>query len=336
MAAHSHKGKTSEDHLDKRAVLDALGILPGQTILDAGCGYGYMAREFARALNGSGRVYALDSDGDAIAALRAGTEGTLIEPLESDVSRPTPLRSSSVDLIYLSMVFHGFSGDELTGFLAEARRLLKPDGRLAIVEVDKEETPYGPPLDLRFSPGELKREVGLPPGETVRVGHHHYMQIFKNSGTDINRQAPVQGAAEASIDAPPQVVWSTLADIESWTEWNSDVSRASLQGPPAAGTRFSWKAGGMPIESKLLDVAPPALLAWSGSTMGTRAIHVSRFTARDGGTWAVTEESFEGFLAWLLRGPLRRMLAGSLERGLNALKSESERRMRTSTGRVEE
>jgi hypothetical protein len=92
----------------------------------------------------------------------------------------------------------------------------------------------------------------------------------------------------------------------------------------------------MPIESKLLDVAPPALLAWSGSTMGTRAIHVSRSTARDGGTWAVTEESFEGFLAWLLRGPLRRMLAGSLERGLNALKSESERRMRTSTGRVEE
>jgi len=178
--AHSHKGKTSEDHLDKAAVLSTLGIVPGQTILDAGCGYGYMSREFARALKGRGRVYALDADGEAITQLRTEIEGTLIEALESNVTGPTPLKPSSIDLIYLSMVFHGFSSDEIPGFMAEAKRLLKPHGRLAVVEIDKVETPFGPPLHLRFSPEELKREVGLPPLKTVEVGPHFYMQIFEN------------------------------------------------------------------------------------------------------------------------------------------------------------
>jgi len=182
--AHSHKGKTSEDYLDKAAVLRTLGIAPGQTILDAGCGYGYMAREFSRALKGRGRVYALDADGEAIAELRAGTEGTLIEALESDVTGPTPLKPYSIDLVYLSMVFHGFSRVEILGFLAEARRLLKPRGRLAIVEIDKVETSFGPPLHLRFSPEELRQEVGLPPLETVEVGPHFYMQIFENCQAD--------------------------------------------------------------------------------------------------------------------------------------------------------
>lgn len=131
-------------------------------------------------MKGRGRVYALDADGEAIAELSAGTEGTLIEALESDVTRPTPLKPSSIDLVYLSMVFHGFSRVEIIGFLAEARRLLKPHGRAAIVEIDRVETSFGPPLNLRFSPEKLRREVALPPLETVKVGPHFYMQIFEN------------------------------------------------------------------------------------------------------------------------------------------------------------
>ena len=121
--------------------------------------------------------------GRRAAEIRAGTEGTLIEALESDITRPTPLRGSSIDLIYLSTVFHGFSRDEIPGFLAEVKRLLKPGGRLAIVEIDKVETSFGPPLHLRFSPEDLRREVGLPPLETVAVGPHFYMQIFGNCQT---------------------------------------------------------------------------------------------------------------------------------------------------------
>ncbi|MBN1864169.1 MAG: hypothetical protein JW808_04650, partial [Victivallales bacterium] len=44
---HHHRGKSSESLLDKAAILGALRIEPGQTVLDAGCGNGYMSKEFS-------------------------------------------------------------------------------------------------------------------------------------------------------------------------------------------------------------------------------------------------------------------------------------------------
>lgn len=44
---HHHQGKSSESLLDKAQILASLSITPGQVILDAGCGNGYMAKEFA-------------------------------------------------------------------------------------------------------------------------------------------------------------------------------------------------------------------------------------------------------------------------------------------------
>ena len=78
--AHHHRGRSSESLLDKSAILRELKLQPGQTVLDAGCGNGYMAREFSRVLKGTGRVYALDPDTEAIEALRAETADTNIEP----------------------------------------------------------------------------------------------------------------------------------------------------------------------------------------------------------------------------------------------------------------
>jgi ubiquinone/menaquinone biosynthesis C-methylase UbiE len=176
--AHHHRGKSSESYLDKDVILRALDIQPGQTLLDAGCGNGYMSREFARALGNDGRVVALDPDEEAIAALRPETDGTCIEPLVADITRPTPLADASVDLIYLATVLHGFSADQQTGFAREVARLLKPGGRLAIVEIVKRETPFGPPQDLRFSPEELQQALPFEPLKRVDVGEYFYLQLF--------------------------------------------------------------------------------------------------------------------------------------------------------------
>ena len=45
---HHHRGKSSESFLDKGVILRSLKITPGEMILDAGCGDGYMAKEFAK------------------------------------------------------------------------------------------------------------------------------------------------------------------------------------------------------------------------------------------------------------------------------------------------
>ena len=45
---HHHKGRSSERHLNRDIVLKELNIRSGQTILDAGCGSGYMSKEFSK------------------------------------------------------------------------------------------------------------------------------------------------------------------------------------------------------------------------------------------------------------------------------------------------
>jgi ubiquinone/menaquinone biosynthesis C-methylase UbiE len=97
-----------------------------------------------------------------------------------DITKSTHIEGASVDLIYLSTVLHGFSKEDIDGFQKEVKRLLKPNAILAIVEIKKEETPFGPPLDIRFSPDELKETITLNPKSLVEVGEYFYMMIFEN------------------------------------------------------------------------------------------------------------------------------------------------------------
>jgi len=175
---HSHRGKTTESFLDKDAVLFALAIKPGQTVLDAGCGNGYMSREFSRLVGSGGTVYALDVDDDGIAALGAVTAGTNIVAIVGDITGNTGLPASFIDLIYLSNVVHGFSSGQIPGFLEETGRLLSPGGKLAIVEIVKRPTPFGPPMERRLSPEDLQRLLGLVPLSTCDSGEYFYVQFY--------------------------------------------------------------------------------------------------------------------------------------------------------------
>ena len=134
---HCHRGKSSETFLNKPIILKALNILPGQIIVDAGCGNGYMSKEFSKTLKNTGKVYALDPDRKAIETLKEETKESNIEPIVADITKTIPVEESSTDLIYLSTVLHGFSEDERESFQKEAKRVLKPNARLAIVEIEK-------------------------------------------------------------------------------------------------------------------------------------------------------------------------------------------------------
>ena len=176
---HDHRGKTSESLVDKKEVLRVLDIKEGQTILDAGCGDGYMAKEFAERVESTGKVYALDVDEIAIENLRKTAGTDIIKPVIGDISTGTSLEESSMDLIYISNVLHGFSESQMAGFARETRRLLKTGGILAILELKKEEMPFGPPINIRLSPGELKEKLPLKPKDTIDIGNYLYLQLLE-------------------------------------------------------------------------------------------------------------------------------------------------------------
>ncbi len=180
---HEHKRKFTEGLLDNDRILDSLNIQAGQVIIDAGCGNGYMSKLFSKRVAGSGKVIALDPDAYVIDILKDECRNTNITALKADITQPTELEASSLDIIYLSTVFHGFSKDQIQGFVKEAGRLLKSGGTLAIVELEKRETPIGPPLNIRYSPAELKNAIPFPPGDTIQAGEFFYMQLFEYQQT---------------------------------------------------------------------------------------------------------------------------------------------------------
>jgi len=143
-----------------------------------------------------------------------------------------------------------------------------------------------------------------------------------------NEKAPAYTRQEAHINAPIQIVWSTLTDLKKWPEWNESVKEMRFQGQVAAGAEFRWKAGGMRISSRIEQITSPFVIVWSGRTMGIRAIHAWTFAEEKNGTQARTEESFEGVLVWLFARQMRKTLANALHQGLDALKREAEKRAR--------
>jgi len=175
---HHHRGKSSEHLFDKGAILAVIPVRSGHTVLDAGCGNGYMAKEFSKRIGGAGTVYALDPDERAIAALCEETSGTNVVPLVGDITRTTALPPSTCDLIYLSMVVHGFSPEQFRGFKTEVKRLLAPGGILAVLEIVKQDTPFGPPLNRRLSPKELEHALSLPVQATIEIGDYGYIELF--------------------------------------------------------------------------------------------------------------------------------------------------------------
>jgi len=174
-------GKFSEGLLNEKIILANLDICPGQTILDAGCGNGYMAKNFSELLGKTGKIYALDPDNQSIENLKIEVEKTNIEAFVGDITKPTKLKAASIDLAYLSTVFHIFTKSQIEGFLTEIKRILKPNARLAIVNIKKEDTAFGPPVAMRSSPEELRQKVSLLPKMLIEVNDYFYMQLFENS-----------------------------------------------------------------------------------------------------------------------------------------------------------
>ena len=117
-----------------------------------------------------------------------------------------------------------------------------------------------------------------------------------------------------------------MSDIDRWPSWSRDITAAKLEGALAPGTSFTWAAGPGTIRSTLIGVEPERMLAWTGSTMGIRAVHIWRIERRGDDTWLITEESWHGILASVLRGPMRKRLQASIDEGISYLKDEAERR----------
>ncbi|HSD10528.1 MAG TPA: methyltransferase domain-containing protein [Candidatus Binatia bacterium] len=118
-------------------LLAPANLASGQTVLDYGCGPGWMAIELARRVGAQGHVHAADVN-DAFLAL--AQEHAAAEEVRERMSfhllvdDRLPLGDASLDRVVSKNVFE-YVGD-LHATLLEMRRMLRPGGRLHVIDSD--------------------------------------------------------------------------------------------------------------------------------------------------------------------------------------------------------
>ena len=157
---HKHHGKSSSKFLSSDEILNEFNFKGNEVFLDAGCGDGYISIKAVEEYIPDGEVYAVDIHDESIESLNDYIKENNLENLSTIVADFTKgvcdVKDASVDVALMLNVFHGFTDDNQSDVIDELSRLIKDDGKIAIMDFKPIDMPIGPPTEIRISPSELE------------------------------------------------------------------------------------------------------------------------------------------------------------------------------------
>lgn len=176
-----------------RRVLDEAGLRAGTRVLEIGCGTGNLLL-LAHRLTPGVVTTGLDPDTDALdrAARKARRRGVDLQ-LDLGYADSLPYEDGSVDVVLSSLMLHHLPEAAKVPALREARRVLRPGGRLVVLDVDGEGHRHGPTWVRRHD----RREPGAAGAGSVPA-------LVRAAGLDVARVTPV-----ATLLGPAVVVTGT-------------------------------------------------------------------------------------------------------------------------------
>ena len=159
------------------STLEKLSLSSTDIVADIGCGIGYFTIPAARMVESENKVYALDTSDIMLEEVkkRMSAAGVLniiaIKTSEYDLKLP----NESVTFALIVNVLHEI--EDKVQFITEVRRILKPEGKIAIIEWEKENMEMGPPKEDRIGKDEtaaLLRSFGMIAGGTIQLANVFY------------------------------------------------------------------------------------------------------------------------------------------------------------------
>ena len=172
---------TREEWQQPEAVIEALKLQSDAVVADIGAGSGYFTLRLARAIAPKGRVYAVDTESGMLDYLRQRLREADISNVQvMKVPAHDPLLvDGSIDVIFICNTYHHL--EDRAVYLRKLSKALKPNGRLVIVDFNKEgEIPAGPPPAMRLSKEAVTTELraeGLRVAETLSFLPYQYILI---------------------------------------------------------------------------------------------------------------------------------------------------------------
>jgi len=148
-----------------------LGIQPGEQVLEVGCGTGDVALVAKQRAGTSGTVYGIDPSPEMLAVARdkAARIGTSVD-FQVGVIEALPFPDAGIDVVLSSLMMHHLPGDVKRRGLAEVARVLKPGGRLLIVDFKRPTTHWARILNTLIFHGTLRAGVHDLPTLLYDVG----------------------------------------------------------------------------------------------------------------------------------------------------------------------
>lgn len=165
------------------SVIQDWGIKRGDHVADFGAGHGYFTLPIARIVGAEGKVYALDIQKSVLEVIRSRAKLVHllnIECIWADLEHMggSKLKDSFIDLVIIANIV--FQADEKNVIFKEAFRVLRPGGKVAIIE-SSEDAKVGPPRELRIPRRtviELAQLNGFHFDREFNAGSDHYGLIF--------------------------------------------------------------------------------------------------------------------------------------------------------------
>jgi len=162
-----------------------LGLKEGMRVADFGAGTGFYSKIASQKVGYSGKVYAIEVQKNLVEKLENDLKNSRfgsIHCIWGDVERlgGTKLSDKSIDRIIISNIL--FQSENKIGLIDEARRILKNDGEILLIDWSDSFGGMGPNAKHVITQTEAKElfeKRGFKFVENISVGNHHYGIIFK-------------------------------------------------------------------------------------------------------------------------------------------------------------
>ena len=177
-------------------LFDQVGLSPGASCLDAGCGPGETMRLMAEQVGTAGRVLGIDVDAslgaDALASLRR-TGHRQCAFRAHDLAEAAPIPGAPFDLVYARLLL--FHLPERAAVLARLWDAVAPDGHLVVQDYDVRAISVLPELDSVEELLRVMRAAFGAAGAEVSVGAR-LPHLFAQTGVGVPDGTDVAGRLE--------------------------------------------------------------------------------------------------------------------------------------------
>ncbi len=169
---------------DPEKVIRQLFVAEGMTVADFGSGVGFYSLALARKVGEYGRVFAIDLMPDNLRKLKneagkAGLKNVDIVQGDLESKNGSGLVAASVDRIIIANTL--FQTDSPDALVLEAKRVLKHDGRIAVIDWEESFGQIGPHPDHVVTKDQARKVFerhGFKLESFIDAGSHHYGMLY--------------------------------------------------------------------------------------------------------------------------------------------------------------